>query len=149
MRRLFWPVVTFLVGLAIGAMLLKDSQPRSFAALGDCGSNCYKPSDLAGLLVSAGIRLAPGMMPGLVRETDRCVAIEHPRPQAPKHFVLFPKRDIRNATDVTPDDGPYVLGCYDLLRVLVSEKGIRGYRVFTNGPDTQLVSYLHWHLTGQ
>ncbi len=148
MKRLIWPAIAFLLGLLLGAALLKNSQPRSFAALGNCGGSCYKPNDLAGLLVSAGIRLAPSVLPNLVQETDRCVAIAHPAPQAPKHFVLFPKRDIKNIADISVEDGPFVLGCFDLLRTLIAVHKIQTYRVLSNGPETQLVTYLHWHLIG-
>jgi hypothetical protein len=148
MRRLFLLTLAFVFGVVAGGVLLGGSQRRSFAAVGDCQGNCYKPSDLAGLLVSAGIRLAPSSLPKLVRETDRCVAIAHPSPQAPVHFVLFPKRDIKHIADISTEDGSYVLGCFDLVRALVNDQHIRNYRLATNGPDLQLVTYLHWHLTG-
>jgi len=148
MRRVFWLGLAFVVGLVTGGTLLKNSQPRSFAALAECGGHCYRPADLAGLLVSAGMRLAPGAMPKVVRETDTCVAIASPLPRAPKHFVFFPKRDIKDITDITPEDGPTVLGCFALMRVVIAEKQVRNYRIETNGPDRQSVTYLHWHLLG-
>jgi len=140
--------LVFLAGLIAGGVLLRNSQPRSFAALDSCGGHCYRPADLAGLLVSANIRIAPGALPFAERETATCVAITSPFPKARKHFVLFPKRDIRNVADITPEDGPFVLGCFDLVRTLVSEKQIRNYRVESNGPGRQGVAYLHWHLLG-
>jgi len=148
MKRLFLLAVAFVIGVVVGGVLLHGSQPRSFAAIGNCGGQCLKTSDLAGLFVSAGIRLAPGSLPKLVRETDRCVAIAHPSPQAKKHYVLFPKRDVKNIADIAAEDGPYVLGCFDLLRTLVQDYKITGYQVVTNGPDRQLITYLHWHLMG-
>jgi diadenosine tetraphosphate (Ap4A) HIT family hydrolase len=93
--------------------------------------------------------MAPGATPRLVRETDKCIAIEHPFPQASKHFVLFPKRDVKNITDVSVDDGLYVLGCLDLMRILVAERKMTNYQVLTNGPGLQLITYLHFHLTGR
>jgi hypothetical protein len=147
-RRLILLTLVFGLGLIVGGTLMRGGQPRSFAAIGTCEGNCYLPKDLAGLLVSAGIRLAPGSLPKLVRETDRCVAIEHPFPATAKHYVLFPKRDIKNIGDISAEDGPYVLGCLDLVRALVEEKHIRNYQLLTNGPDVQLITYLHWHLMG-
>jgi hypothetical protein len=148
MRRLFLLTLAFVFGVVAGGVLLGGSQRRSFAAVGNCQGNCYKPNDLAGLLVSTGIRLAPSSLPKLVRETDRCVAIAHPSPQAPKHFVLFPKRDMKNIADISAEDGPFVLGCFDLLRAIVQEYQVKDYRVVTNGPDLQQITYLHWHLMG-
>ena len=81
-------------GIAVGGYLFSDSQPRSFLALSNCVS-CYRPNDLWGLLASAGIQRAPGAIPLAVKETDRCVAIEHPYHSAKFHFVVFPKKDIK------------------------------------------------------
>ena len=148
MKRLLAYGLAFLGGLVTGGTLLADSQPRSFAALTSCGGHCYQPADLVGLFVSAGIRLAPGATPNLIKETETCLAIASPAPQAPQHFVFFPKRDIKSITDITPTDAQSVLGCFDLMRVVVAEKHVRNYQVTTNGPGRQAVAYLHWHLMG-
>jgi diadenosine tetraphosphate (Ap4A) HIT family hydrolase len=139
------PVVTLLGGIAVGGYLFSDSQPRSFLALSNCVS-CYRPSDLAGLLASAGIQKSPGAIPLAVKETDRCVAIEHPFHRAKFHFVVFPKKDIRDIAHISVDDQPYVQDCLAIVRALVVENNLRTYRVETNGPGLQDVTYLHFHL---
>jgi diadenosine tetraphosphate (Ap4A) HIT family hydrolase len=133
-----------LVGIAVGGYLFSDSRPRSFLALANCNS-CYRPNDLAGLLASAGIQRAAGV-PLVVKETDRCVAIEHPFRRAKFHFVVFPKKDIKDIADVSVEDQQYVFDCLTVIRALVVENDLRQYRVETNGPGLQDVTYLHFHL---
>lgn len=143
--RVMIGVFAFFGGLTAGGYLFANSQPRSFLAVTDCVA-CYRPNDLAGLLVSAGIQRAPYAVPRVVKESDRCIAIEHPFPRTPTHFVVFPKKDIRNIADISRDDEPYVLGCLAVIRALVVEHGLRDYRVVTNGPDLQDITYLHFHV---
>jgi diadenosine tetraphosphate (Ap4A) HIT family hydrolase len=102
-------------------------------------------SDLAGLLASVGIQKAAAA-PIAVKETDRCVAIEHPFRKAKYHFIVFPKKDIKDIADVATDDQQYVLDCLAVIRALVVENGLRKYWVETNGPGRQHVTYLHIHL---
>jgi len=137
--------VAFFVGLAAGGYFFQKSQPRSFLAVKDC-TRCYRPNDLAGLLVSAGIQRVPEILPRVAKETDRCIAIEHPFAKAHTHFVVFPKKDIKNIADISVDDEPYVFDCLAMIRALVTENGLRYYRVLSNGPDLQDVTYLHFHL---
>jgi len=144
-RVLIGAALIFFAGLTTGGYLFANSQPRSFLAVTNCVA-CYRPNDLAGLLVSAGIQRTPQVLPHVVKESNRCIAIEHPFPRMRTHFVVFPKKDIRNIADVTPADEPYVLDCLGVIRALVVENGLRNYRVFTNGPDLQDVTYLHFHL---
>jgi|GEM_PF-479400 len=140
--------LTFLAGVGVGGYLFSYSQPRSFLALSNCTA-CYRPQDLAGLLTSAGIQRAPGALPMVVKETDRCVAIEHPFPKTRFHFVVFPKKDIKNIADISVDDQAYVLDCLAVIRTLVNENGLWNYRVITNGPGAQDVTYLHFHLVSR
>lgn len=60
--------------------------------------------------------------------------------------MFFPKRDIKNIADITADDQPYVFACFSLIRSMVDENRLRDYRVFTNGPGVQDITYLHFHL---
>lgn len=136
----------FALGIVAGGYLFADAQPRSFLAVADCRDTCYRPNELAGLLASAGIRRAGAALPLVAKETDRCIAIRHPFADGENHYVIFPKKDIRDIADVTPDDQPYVLDCLGVIRSLVQARGLRNYRVYTNGPDQQDVNYLHFHL---
>jgi diadenosine tetraphosphate (Ap4A) HIT family hydrolase len=109
---------------------------------------CYRPNELAGMLASAGIQKTPAARMFAVKETDRCIAIEHPFRKLKYHFVVFPKRDIKDIADIAIDDQRHVFDCLALIRLLIVENGIRYYRVETNGPDRQHVTYLHFHLIG-
>jgi diadenosine tetraphosphate (Ap4A) HIT family hydrolase len=60
--------------------------------------------------------------------------------------VFFPKRDIRDIADLTPDDTPYVMDCFAIIRSIVNDESLSDYRVYTNGPGEQDISYLHFHL---
>ena len=118
-------------------------------AITDCGDNCYRPSDLAGLLVSAGIQKAPALVPLVVKESTECVALRHPQPEARVHLVLFPKKDIRNVLEIASEDQSFVFGCFALARQLAIEAGVSNYRLITNGPLLQHVTYLHFHLVAK
>ena len=143
--RLLPVAVALFVGVALGGYLFSDSQPRSFLALSNC-DHCYHANELAGLLASAGIQKSPAAAVLAVKETDRCIAIEHPFRWWKYHFIIFPKKDIRDIAEVAIDDQPYVLDCLAIIRTLVAENGLRNYRVETNGPARQDVTYLHFHL---
>jgi len=135
--------------MILGGLLFANSQPRSFLAISDCGSSCYRLSDLVGLLTSAAIQRPTAFVPNVVRETSRCVAISHPFPESRYHFVIFPKKDIKDITDVSVDDQPYVMDCIAVIRALVLEHSLHDYRVHTNGPGLQDIRYLHFHLVSQ
>ena len=85
------------------------SQPRSFLTVLDCRNTCYRQNDLAGLLASVGIQRGSGLLPLVAKETDRCIAINHPTPQERVHYVIFPKKDIKNIADVAVGDEAYIV----------------------------------------
>lgn len=136
----------FMTGVVCGAYLFSASVPRNLLPFSDCHERCYKPAEIAGLVTSAGILRAPFLIPGVVLESDTCLAIRNPRPEAKIHYVLFPKHDTMNITTLTPADTPYVLGCFALARELVARDHLQGYRLYTNGPEFQEIAYLHFHL---
>jgi diadenosine tetraphosphate (Ap4A) HIT family hydrolase len=146
--RFLLAALTFLLGIAVGGWLFVDSQPRSFLAVTRCES-CYQPNDLVGLLASAGIRRAGPALPLVVKETDRCIAIDHPFRRMPVHFVVFPKKDVKDITDLSAETQEYFLDCLAVIRALVVENGLRRYWVETNGPGFQHVTYLHFHLVAE
>lgn len=145
-KRLLVPLVIFAVGVVAGGYLFAQSPPRSFLSFTDCQGRCYKANELAGLLTSAAILRVSLLVPGVVLESDTCLAIRHPKPEARVHYVLFPKHDTRNITTLTPEDSPFVLGCFALARELVARDKLTAYRLQTNGPALQDIAYLHFHL---
>lgn len=135
-----------MTGVACGGYLFSKSEPRSILEVASCNNRCYKPNEVAGLIMSAGILRAPFLIPNVVQESDTCLAIRHPIPWGRIHYVLFPKQDIRNITTLTSADTPYILGCFAMIRDLVLRDKLDAYRVYTNGPGYQEVAYLHFHI---
>ena len=148
-KRFALALALFALGVACGGYLFSETIPRSFLAIGNCQGNCYKPNELAGLITSVAIQRAPFLVPGVVMESDTCLAIRYPRPEARIHYVLFPKHDVKNITTLTPEDTPYVLGCFALARELVERDHLQSYLLKTNGPALQDITYLHFHLIGR
>jgi Scavenger mRNA decapping enzyme C-term binding len=139
-------VVTFLIGLSIGARAFMNTQPRAWLNISSCADRCYRANDVAGLFTAAGIVNAPGFVPRVVRESDKCLAVPYPRGGRHLHLVFFPKRDIRDIADVTAEDEPYLMDCFAIMRAIINEQNLSDYRVYTNGPGEQDISYLHFHL---
>ena len=142
-------LLALLLGVVIGGYLFSDTRPRSFLALHKCRDTCLRPEELAGLLASVGIQKLPALIPSVVAETEKTVAVEHPAPEARIHYLIFPKKDIKNIADVTEADGEYVVDAFRVAREIVREKKLVRYRVVTNGPGYQGVTYLHFHLIAQ
>lgn len=144
-KPLLAALAVFASGVVCGGLLFSKSLPRSFLAVGDCRDRCFRANELAGLVTSAALLRMPAVIPKAVMESDTCLAVRHPRPQGRVHYVLFPKHDTRNITTLTPEDVPFVLGCFAMARELVARDRLQAYRVHTNGPDFQEIAYLHFH----
>ena len=146
MRTTLFAALAFLIGVAAGGYAFSGSIPRSFLAVHDCGQRCMEPRDLLGLLASAGIRHAPGLLPLKVAESEQCVGIRHWAPEGRYHVVVFPKRDVRNILELTENDTPFLLGCLALARQHVDAAGFQNYRIESNGPALQHATYFHFHV---
>jgi diadenosine tetraphosphate (Ap4A) HIT family hydrolase len=109
-------------------------------------SECWRPADVAGLAASVLVQNDPAWLPSVLAETEACVAVQHPRPEGRLHAVLLPKRDVRNVLEITAADQPFVFGCLALGRKLAEDAAARNWRLVTNGPHLQHVTYLHFHL---
>jgi diadenosine tetraphosphate (Ap4A) HIT family hydrolase len=137
-------VILLVLGIVLGGYLFADTQPRSFLAIGRCQGSCGNPQDLLGLVGSVLMQRAPGVLPLVVAETDRTIAIAVPG--ASVHYVVIPKRDIRDAGDLAAGDEAYLVDAYAVIGRLVRERGLKDYAVLTNGPARQDVNYLHFHV---
>ncbi|MEO6463040.1 MAG: HIT domain-containing protein, partial [Candidatus Eisenbacteria bacterium] len=73
------------------------------------------------------------------------VAFVSPRPEAKTHFVLVPRRDIKDIGDLRAGDEPYLVDAFAVAGALARQNGLKSWRVFTRGPDEQAVRYLHFH----
>jgi histidine triad (HIT) family protein len=114
--------------------------------------NPWNAKDLMGLMGSVGIRTLAGhlkMVPFVVLETDRTFAMTVSATKTEVHYVLVPKKDIRDISEISAEDEPYLIDIFLTARQLVEKQGLHDYRIYTNGPGLQKVSYLHFHLVGK
>ena len=146
MRRVAPYFLTLLLGVLIGGFLFSKSIERSFLAVQSCDEECLQLKDIAGLLGSLGIQHAPTLLPFFEAQSEECVAVRHPKPEGRFHLIFLPKRDVRNVLELTTEDIPFLVGCLALAREQVANAGIRNYRVVTNGPELQHVTYFHFHV---
>ena len=146
MKKYLLFAIIFCLGLLVGASLFSRTVERSVQAPASCGSDCYVKADVVAVLLSAGIQLAPGFIPGVIVESDKCIGVQHWRPEGRYHVAYFPKRDSRNVMELQPEDMPYLLDCLALAKEHVSNAGYSSYRVVTNGPALQHASYFHFHV---
>lgn len=137
-----------LIGIILGGYLFSNTQPRSVIALHECKSRCYKPSELAGLIASVGLNTFGTAVLPPVFETDRIIVIKHPDPTTSFHEVILPKKDIRDISEVTTEDLPYLEEIFAYVNKSVKENKLEKYRLVTNGPGYQSLAYLHFHLIG-
>ena len=91
-------LLTFLTGLLLGAALIHRPIPNAPVELPPARQP-WNPKDVLGLVGSLGIRAMAGHLesiPGVVVETDRTFAIALPARRNRVHYVLVPKKDIRD-----------------------------------------------------
>jgi diadenosine tetraphosphate (Ap4A) HIT family hydrolase len=141
----FLILLSICVGILIGGYLFSESQTRSFLSINRC-QNCLTLKDLLGLIASVGIQKFPKLMPSVVFETDKTVVIRHPFPLAPIHYVIIPKKDIKNIGEISQTEAPYLLDALFVARSIIEKESLLNYRLLTNGPGLQGVTYLHFHL---
>ena len=149
MKRLFSWLVIFGLGTWFGAWLFRDVQPRTWLPVH--GATLRSSSaELLGYLGSAATQHAPGLVPGVVLETDKSIAMKYPVPwESEGHFVVVPKRDIRDIGMLAKGDEPYLIDAFAVIGKLARQQGMKNYWVTTAGPDQQHVRYLHFHLVSK
>ncbi len=140
-------LAALMIGVMLGGYLFADTRPRSFLALNKCERTCFNANELLGLLTSVGIQRFPALVPSVIKETDKTIVIEHPSPQARIHYLVIPKRDVKNIGELSDADKEYLIDAFKVVREIVTEKNLTDYRVVTNGPGYQGLTYMHFHLT--
>ena len=135
----------FIVGLLIGGLLFSDSKPRSLLSIFSC-SNCLSPNDVAGLLGSVVVQKMPRLIPNVILETDKTIVFKHPRPKHRIHYMFVPKKDIKNIGELTDGDSEYIIDLFSTIVEVVNKLETKNYKLWTNGPEKQDVTYLHFHL---
>ena len=148
--KLFLIVLASLsAGVALGAYLFSDTRPRPFLSVHNCEGNCFQPNELVGLLASAGIQRFSVLLPGVVKETDKTIVIEQPATHTGVHYLVFPKKDIRNPADLSDSDREYLVDLFAVMGEIIRERHLTDYQIMANGPGYQTVAYLHFHLVAR
>lgn len=141
--------LSILFGILIGGYLFSDTKPRSILALNRCENSCLNLNEITGLLASVGIQKFPDFIPSVIFETDKSIVIKHPLPQSSIHYVIFPKKDIKNISEIFQEDEEYLIDCHTLISKIIKDENLTKYRIYTNGPDYQFTAYLHFHLQAE
>ena len=130
----------------MGGYLFSHSQPRSILSINHC-QNCLSHADLLGLIASVGIQRFSGLIPSVTFETDKTVAIRLLSPPGKRiHFVIIPKKDIKNIGEISEATVGYLVDAFLVAREIIEKEKLSKYRIYTNGPGDQDVTYLHFHL---
>ncbi|HUL31413.1 MAG TPA: HIT domain-containing protein [Thermodesulfobacteriota bacterium] len=147
-KKICLVLISLGIGVLVGGYLFSKSQPRSLLAINRC-ENCLTHEDLLGLLASVGIQNFPRLMPFKVFETDKTVVIKHPFSSDPIHYLIVPKKDIKNIGEISEADAPYLTDAFLAARWVIEREKLSKYRLYTNGPGSQDVTYLHFHLVAE
>lgn len=97
-------------------------------------------------------KIIDGEIPAeIVYQDDLCLVFEDINPQAPRHLVVIPKKEIASVDDMAEEDAELLGHLFIVMKKVAAELGLSdGYRVVTNcGPMAgQEVMHLHFHLLG-
>ncbi|HSW72870.1 MAG TPA: histidine triad nucleotide-binding protein [Chlamydiales bacterium] len=86
-----------------------------------------------------------------VFENERILAIKDIHPVAPIHFLIMPKKSIRDLQSVKSEDLPLIGEIIQVAQSLAVKYDIvDGYRLLTNSGSEagQSIFHLHFHLIG-
>ena len=97
-------------------------------------------------------KIRDGEIPAeVIYKDDDCLAFRDINPKAPVHFLVIPRRHIKNLLDTTPSDEG-LLGRIQLkIPQIAKEQGLdSGFRTVLNtGPGGhQEVYHMHYHVLG-
>lgn len=88
----------------------------------------------------------------ILYQDDLCAAILDYRPQAPKHILIIPKKELSSLADANTQDQPMLGHLLLIAAKIARDQGVSetGYRLVLNvGKDGgQSVDHLHIHLLG-
>jgi histidine triad (HIT) family protein len=145
MRRIAGVLLIFALGVLAGGWLFAGARWRPFLETVR-GERRIDEAELLGLVGSIAVRRTPGLVPRVVLTTPRTVVLVPFQPEARTHFVIVPRRDIKDVSDLRAGDEAYLVDAFAVAGRLARDNGLRRWRVFTRGPDEQAVRYLHFHL---
>ncbi len=148
-KKIAVAALSLLLGIVIGGYLFRDIRPRSFLAVPHCEHSCLAPSDLAGLMAAVGVTKLGGLPFHVVKETEKTIVVKHPAPHARVHYLVMPKKDIKDLGDTGEEDLEYLTDAFAVIGDIIRTENLSAYQVKSNGPDVQLMRYLHFHLLAE
>lgn len=98
-------------------------------------------------------KIARGEVPCTkVYEDDAMLAFKDIEPQAPIHFLIIPKKHIKDLLSLSEEDGDLMAKVQKVVKELALQEGLdeKGFRLVTNCGENagQSVFHLHFHLMG-
>ena len=136
---------SFALGLLIGWRLFSDTRPRQLITLRR-SSHASSREELFGIMASVGVQKLAILIPGIILETDKTIVFKHPEPKYRIHYIFAPKKDIKNIGDFSEDDREYLIDLFAAIATVINQESLQDYKLWTNGPGKQDVTYLHFHL---
>jgi len=89
---------------------------------------------------------APDLIPAKILERDHTIVFKHPFPSYNTHYVLVPKKDVKDIGNLSSEDKEYIVGLHASTASIIAEKDYHSYKFWSNGRGIQAVNYLHFHL---
>ena len=85
-------------------------------------------------------------------ENDKILAFRDTSPQAPVHFLVIPKKEIRTINDINEEDKSLIGELFIVAKEIAKKEGIseKGYRTIFNCNEYggQTVYHIHLHVLG-
>jgi len=85
-------------------------------------------------------------------ENDKILAFRDISPQAPVHFLVIPKKEIRTINDINEEDKSLIGELFIVAKKIAKKEGIseKGYRTIFNCNEHggQTVYHIHLHVLG-
>ena len=85
-------------------------------------------------------------------ENDKILAFRDISPQAPVHFLVIPKKEIRTINDINEEDRSLIGELFIVAKEIAKKEGIseEGYRTIFNCNEHggQTVYHIHLHVLG-
>ena len=85
-------------------------------------------------------------------ESDKILAFRDISPQAPVHFLVIPKKEIRTINDINEEDKSLIGELFIVAKEIAKKEGIseKGYRTIFNCNEHggQTVYHIHLHVLG-
>ena len=85
-------------------------------------------------------------------ENDKILAFRDTSPQAPVHFLVIPKKEIRTINDINEEDKSLIGELFIVAKEIAKKEGIseKGYRTIFNCNEYggQTIYHIHLHVLG-